>query len=132
MIEATGRYEFLLAQAAHEKGLPVCLVKPLSVRRFAGAMGPLAKTDKIDAAVIANFAATLKPDASPHKSKNLIAIKDLIARRRQLMCLRTQELNRRSLTGKPFENSCKRVVQCLDDEILRIGKPISSTSTAAY
>jgi transposase len=120
VMEATGRYEFLVAQAAHEKGLPVCIVKPLSVRRFAGAMGQLAKTDKIDAAVIANFAATMKPGASPHKSKNLIAIKDLIARRRQLMCLRTQELNRRSMTGKPFESSCKRVVQCLDDEILRM------------
>lgn len=65
VMEATGRYEFLLANAAHEKGLAVCIVKPLSIRRFAGAMGQLAKTDKIDAAVIANFAVTMKPGISP-------------------------------------------------------------------
>ena len=92
VMEATGRYEFELAQAAYNKGLPVCIVKPLLVRRFAGAADLLAKTDKIDATLIARFAATMQPTVTPKKSKNLIAIKDLITRRRQLMNLRTQEL----------------------------------------
>jgi len=94
VMEATGRYEFNLAQAAHSKGLPVCIVKPLLVRRYAGARNQLAKTDKIDAAVIAEFAAIMKPAITPKKSKNLIAIKDLIARRRQLIGIKTQETNR--------------------------------------
>ena len=124
-MEATGRYEFNLAQAAYEKSIPVCIVKPRSVRRYAGAIEQLAKTDKIDAAVIADFAATVKPRVTPRKSKNLIAIKDLIARRRQLMGLRTQELNRIKVMGKGFEVSCKRIIRTLDAEIERMEKRLA-------
>lgn len=122
VMEATGRYEFLLAQAAHHKGLPVCIVKPLNVRRFAGACDQLAKTDKIDAAVIARFAAIMKPRITPQKSKNLIAIKDLVARRRQLINLRTQEQNRRRIMGRSFEVSCNRIIRCINAEIERMEK----------
>jgi len=125
VMEATGRYEFLLAEAAHNKGLPVCIVKPLSVRRYAGAINQTAKTDKIDAALIAEFAATVKPIPTPRKSKNLIAIKDLIARRRQLMGMRTQELNRSQIMGKAFEVSCRRIIRYLDQEIERIEKRLA-------
>jgi len=119
-MEATGRYEFNLAQAAYEKNIPVCIVKPLLVRRFAGAMDQIAKTDKIDAQVIALFSVVMKPTITPRKSKNLIAIKDLIARRRQLMGLRTQELNRIKIMGKTLEVSIKRIIKCLDHEIKRM------------
>ena len=122
VMEATGRYEFNLAQAAYGKGIPVCIVKPLSVRRYAGAIEQLAKTDKIDAALIAQFAAIVQPRITPQKSKNLIAIKDLIARRRQLMGIRTQELNRVKVMGKAFEVSCRRMVRYLDAEIVRMEK----------
>ena len=126
VMEATGRYEFNLAEAAHNKRLPVCIVKPLSVRRYAGAIEQLAKTDKIDAAVIAQFAAVIKPRVTPQKSKNLIAIKNLIARRRQLMGLRTQELNRTTIMGKKIEISCRRVIKALDAEIVRMEKQLAS------
>ena len=122
VMEATGRYEFNLAQAAYSRGLPVSIVKPLSVRRYAGAIEQLAKTDTIDAALIAQFAAVVKPRVTPQKSKNLIAIKDLIARRRQLMGLRTQELNRVKIMGKTFEVSCRRMIRYLDAEIVRMEK----------
>jgi transposase len=122
VMEATGRYEFNLAHAAHGKGIPVCIVEPLSVRRYAGAIDQLAKTDKIDASLIAQFAATVQPRVTPRKSKNLIAIKDLIARRRQLMGLRTQELNRSTIMGKTIEVSCRRMVRHFDAEILRMEK----------
>jgi len=120
VMEATGRYEFELAQAAYAKQIPICIVKPLLVRRFAGAMNQLAKTDKIDAEIIALFAVMTKPKVTPRKSKNLIAIKDLIARRRQLMSLRTQELNRIKIMGKMLEVSIKRIIRTLDNEIERI------------
>jgi transposase len=120
VMEATGRYEFELAQAAYSKQLPVCIVKPLRVRRYAGAKDQLAKTDKLDAQLIADFAATVCPEVTPNKSKNLLAIKDLIARRRQLMTMRTQELNRTKIMGKSLETSCKRIVRELDKEIGRI------------
>jgi len=120
VMEVTGRYEFNLTQAAYSKHIPVCIVKPLLVRRFAGAMNQLAKTDKIDAEIIALFAAMVKPKVTPRKSKNLIAIKNLIARRRQLMSLRTQEMNRLKIMGKGFEISCKRILKCLNTEIGRM------------
>lgn len=69
-MEATGRYEFLLAEAAHQEGLPVCIVKPLVVRRYAGAINQLAKTDKIDAQLLAQFAAVIKPAVTPQKKSN--------------------------------------------------------------
>ncbi len=125
VMEATGRYEFNLAQAAYNKAMPVCIVKPLSVRRYAGAIEQLAKTDKIDAVLIAEFAAIVQPRITPRKSKNLIAIKDLIARRRQLMGIRTQELNRVKVMGKAFEVSCRRMIRHLDTEIARMEKKLA-------
>jgi transposase len=125
VMEATGRYEFDLAEAAYNKGLPVCVAKPLSVRRYAGAVEQLAKTDKIDAAVIAEYGAVCKPRASPQRSKNLIAIKNLMVRRRQLVNLRTQEMNRKSIMGKDLEVSCKRIIRTLDTEIERMEKRLS-------
>ena len=126
VMEATGRYEFALAQAAYDRGLPVCIVKPLRVRRYAGAKELLAKTDKLDAELIADFAATVRPDITPSKSKNLIAIRDLIARRRQLMTMRTQEMNRTKIMGNALETSCRRIVRELDKEIERIEKRLDS------
>ncbi|VAW82347.1 hypothetical protein MNBD_GAMMA12-953 [hydrothermal vent metagenome] len=91
VMEATGRYEFNLAQAAYTKGGP-----SLHRKTIIG--------------------------STPRKSKNLIAIRDLIARRLQLMNLRTQELNRIKVMGKIFEISCKRIIRCLDTEIERMEK----------
>jgi len=125
VMEATGRYEFNLAQAAHQKHLPVCIVKPLRVRRFAGAIEQRAKTDKLDAELIAEFAVKVQPGITPAKSKNLLAIKDLIARRRQLMSMRTQEMNRTQIIDKSLEVSCKRIVRTLDQEIKRIEKRLA-------
>lgn len=120
VVEATGRYEFALAEACFERKIPVCIMKPLSIRQYAGAVDQLAKTDKIDARIIAEFAAVIKPRPTPEKSKNLIAIKDLLARRRQIMEMRTQELNRSKIMGKAMEISCLRIIAYLDKEIARI------------
>lgn len=116
-MEATGRYEFSLAEACYLKNLPVIIAKPISVRRYAGAIDQLAKTDKIDAQVIAQYAAIIQPPTTPKKSKNLILIKDLITRRRQIMHMRTQELNRIKIMGKSIEASCKRMIKLFDKEI---------------
>lgn len=120
VMEATGRYQLLLAEQAYVKEIPVCIVKPLSIRRYAGAIDQLAKTDKIDAQVIAEFAAVIKPRTTPAKSKKLILIKDLLARRRQVMEMRTQELNRLQIMGKNVAPSCKRLLNYLDKEVARL------------
>lgn len=120
VVESTGRHEFALVEAASAKGIPVVVAKPLSVRRFAGAIEQLAKTDKIDAGLIANFAATLKPKPSPEIGKNLRNIKDLIVRRRQLMTMRTKELNREKIMGAALAVSIRRIIRVLEQEIARI------------
>ena len=125
VMESTGRYEFEFAQAAYKKNLPVCIVKPLRVRRFAGAIDQIAKTDKLDAELIAEFAFKVELEITPQKSKNLIAIKDLMSRRRQLMTMRTQEMNRTKIMGKSLETSCRRMVKYLEQEIQRIEKRLS-------
>jgi len=125
VMESTGRYEFDMAQAAYQKDIPVCIVKPLRIRRYAGAIEQLAKTDKLDAELIAEYAAKVQPEATPQKSKNLLAIKHLIARRRQLMTMRTQELNRIQIMDKSLESSCKRIFRTLELEIKRIEKRLA-------
>jgi len=124
VMEATGRYQLLLAEQAFKKGLPVCIVKPLAVRRYAQAMGKLAKTDRIDAQVIAEFGARVEPIITLAKSKNLMLIKDLLSRRRQLINMRTKELNRVKIMGKALEVSCKRIIRTLDQEIARMEKQL--------
>lgn len=124
VVEATGRYQFLLAEQAYLKDIPVCIMKPLSIRRYAGAIDRLAKTDKIDAQVIAEFAAVIKPRPTPAKSKKLILIKDLLVRRRQVMEMRTQEMNRLQIMGKSLAPSCKRILVILDKEIARLEKQL--------
>jgi len=114
----------LLAEAAFKKALPVCIVKPLSVRRYAQAIGLLAKTDKIEAKVIAEFGFKVQPSITLRKTKNLMLIKDLLSRRRQLVNMKTKELNRVKIMGKALEVSCKRIIRTLEIEIGRMEKQL--------
>jgi len=117
VIEATGRLEQPFVRAATAKGLPVVVVSPLKIRRFAGALGQLAKTDEIDARLIARFAATLKPVAHPTADANAQLIKDLVVRRRQLTSLRTMEKNRRQIMPADLTPSIDRVIALLGQEL---------------
>lgn len=124
VMEATGRYQFLLAEACFNKGIPVSIVQPGAVRGFARGKQLLAKTDKLDAEIIADFAATMEPPVTAAKSKNLILIKDLLARRRQVMNIRTIELNRRHVMGKAMQASCNRILKALDTEVAWLEKQL--------
>jgi len=117
VLEATGRLEQPFVRAALAKGLPVVIVSPLKVRRFAGAIGQLAKTDEIDARLIAQFAATLKPPVQPVADPKAQLIKDLVVRRRQLTSLRTMEKNRRQIMPETLKPSIDRIIETLDREI---------------
>lgn len=117
VMEATGRYEMAFATAAFEKQLPVAIVRPLLIRQFARAADQQAKTDKIDAQIIARFGAVMEPRLTVQKSKNLQLIKDLVVRRRQLINMRTQELNREKIMGFPLDRSCNRIIKALKKEI---------------
>lgn len=117
VIEATGRLEHAFVTAAVAKGLPIVVVSPLKVRRFADAVGQLAKTDEIDARLIAQFAATLKPAVHPIADANTQIIKDLVVRRRQLTSLRTMEKNRRPIMPESLKPSIDRMIETLDREL---------------
>lgn len=120
VIEATGRYEAEFVCAAHNKKLPVCIVKPIAIRLFARACDQLAKTDKIDAMIIAEFAHLIQPRITSQKSKNLILIKDLVTRRKQLINMRTKEKNRIKVMPKSLHKSYNNILNCINREITKI------------
>lgn len=117
VMEATGRYEMALASAAFEKGFPVCIVRPILIRQFAKAADQQAKTDRIDAQIIARFGAVMAPRETVEKSKNLQLIKDLVVRRRQLIAMRTKELNRTKIMSSTMARSCNRLIKLLNKEV---------------
>lgn len=95
VLEATGGLERALLQALRAVGLPVVVVNPRQVRDFAKALGHLAKTDRLDARVLAHFAATVQPAVRPLKAQQETELDALIGRRTQLSDILTQEKNRR-------------------------------------
>jgi transposase len=120
VIEATGRLEQPFVRAALAAGLPVVVMSPLKIRRFADAIGQLAKTDEIDARLIARFAAAVKPLARPASDANAQIIKDLVVRRRQLVALRTMEKNRRQIMPQELKGGIDRIIKTLDRELKRL------------
>ncbi len=91
VVEATGGYETALVTELAAKGLPVVVVNPRQVRDYARALGILAKTDQIDAAVIARFAHDVRPQLRPVPTEQERAMSELIRRRRQLVKLQAAE-----------------------------------------
>jgi transposase len=127
VIEATGRLEQPFVRAALAKGLPVVVISPLKIRRFAAAIGQLAKTDEIDARLIARFAAAVKPQVRPIPDAKAHTIKDLVVRRRQLTDLRTMEKNRRHVMPDPLKPGIDRIIQAINDELLSLERLLDQT-----
>lgn len=92
-VESTGGYEAPLVAQLHAGAMPVAVVNPRQVRDFARAAGRLAKTDQIDAAVLARFAQAVQPRQTPVPDAITLQIKALVTRRRQLIGLRQAEAN---------------------------------------
>lgn len=94
VLEATGGLEMPIAAELNVMGVPVAIVNPRQVRDFAKAIGKLAKTDTIDAAVLARFAHAIRPQARPLPDAKAQELKALLARRRQIIVMITAEKNR--------------------------------------
>jgi transposase len=94
VLEATGGLEKTAVCALAVQGLPVVVVNPRQVRDFAKAKGILAKTDKIDAGVIAQFAEAIRPEVRPLKTEEAQKLDALLSRRRQILQMLTAEKNR--------------------------------------
>ncbi|MFO0826360.1 MAG: IS110 family transposase [Gemmataceae bacterium] len=120
VLEATGGYENAAVAALSLAGLPVCLVNPKRVRDFAGALGRLAKTDTIDACVLAEFADKVRPPLRPLDDADTQKIQALLTRRSQLIGMRTMESNRLAgVTDRAIRRSIETMIRVLDKELDR-------------
>ena len=114
VLEATGGFETVVAAGLVAAGLPVAVVNPRQIRDFARATARLAKTDTLDAAVIAHFAEAVKPPARPLADPQARLLGELMARRRQLIEMIVAEGNRRRLlTARRALKSVDRVLATL-------------------
>lgn len=128
VMEATGGYEMRVAAECAAAALPVAVVNPKAVRDFARALGKRAKTDAIDAYVLARFAQDIRPRVRPILDREEQAIKELVARRRQVMQQRTSEKNRLDRARSELVvQSIQRIINALDAEINSIDKDLDRT-----
>jgi transposase len=131
-LEATGGYEAIIAATLSNAGLPVAIVNPRQTRQFAGALGRLAKTDRIDASVIAQFAEMTKLEPKPPADAQLIELRALLARRAQLVEMAKAEKQRGAKAENPLtRRSCAKVLRQLQAEITRIERAIGKLIDAS-
>ncbi len=120
VLEATGGLEAIVAATLGQAGLPVTAVNPRQIRDFARALGRLAKTDALDAEVIALFAQRIRPEVRPLPDEQTRMLSELVARRRQLVEMMTAERNRRSRLSR------KSLVKALDRHLAALQKDLSA------
>jgi transposase len=127
VLEATGGLEIPVTAALHAVGLPVVVVNPRQVRDFAKATGQLAKTDRLDARILAHFAAAIKPPLRPIKSKDELELDALVGRRGQLIEMLTAEKNRRgSAATDTVREEIKQHIDWLEKRIAELDEQLQA------
>jgi transposase len=126
VLEATGGYELLVVAALAAAALPVVVVNPRQVRDFARATGQLAKTDRIDAAILALFADRVRPVVRPIADEAAHELEALLARRRQLLEMLQAEKNRQ---GQVFGRSQRLVKKSLKAHITYLERELRIADT---
>jgi len=124
LIEATGRLEMAFFCAAHKAGLPVCVCNPIKVRKFAEMTGILAKTDKLDAQVIAYYGETMKPALTELKPEKLRLLSDLLAVRSQCLDMSTMQKNRLIRMPKTVQKPIRNILKKITEEIAVIDRKL--------
>lgn len=117
VMEATGGYESQLAYALNKAGIPCAVVNPRETRDFAKATKKLAKTDTIDARVLAHFAAVIKPEPRPLSDEQTQELEAILARRRQVIEMLTAEKNRLHTARKPVKEAISAHINYLEKEL---------------
>jgi transposase len=126
VVESTGGYERRLLQALAEADLPVVLVNPWRVRRFGEGLGILAKTDPLDARLLARFAATAELPLVPIRRGAQRRVADLAARRRQLLAMVVAEKNRLGIAPREVRADIEGLIAILERRIQRLGERIDT------
>jgi transposase len=119
VLEATGRYERLAATSIAAAGIAVAVVNPRQARDFAKAIGRLAKTDRIDAFVLARFATAVDPSPSIISDEEAQALQHILARRRQLLSMLTAENDRLQMAPEALKGRIRAHMKWLEREIER-------------
>lgn len=126
-IEATGGYEAIVACSLSEANIPLSIVNPRKVRDFAKATGKLAKTDKIDAQVLAHFAEKIRPKQTKLMEPERLALRSLVRRRKTLVNMINLEKNRMSAEiHDVIKVSLKESIEYLTKSVKSIDKLIES------
>jgi transposase len=126
-VEATGGFETVVAASLGAASLPVVVVNPAQVRAFAVALGKRAKTDPIDAAVIARFVAATDPEVRPLPDEETQALADLVTRRRQIIAMIVAERQREKRAARRTKKSIVRLLKALQKELTDIDQDIDDT-----
>jgi transposase len=124
VLEATGGYEMLLVAELAHAGLPVVVTNPRKVRAFARSTGRLAKTDKLDAKLLAHFAAAIQPAVRPMPSDEEEQLTGLLVRRRQLVEMLTVEKNRLHTVRPALRDDIKEHIAWLQDKLSKLDEEI--------
>lgn len=127
VLEATGGYEARAAGSLAAGGVPLAIVNPRQVRSYARSIGQLAKTDRIDARILARFAAAVQPEPRALPSAEANAIEALITRRRQLQGMLTAEKNRLQMAAPVTRRQIKTHIGWLRRQIAKIDEDIDGT-----
>jgi transposase len=127
VLEATGGFERNVTRALASAELPVVVVNPRQVRDFAKATGRLAKTDRLDAEVLAHFGETVRPALRPLPDEVLLELRALIARRRQITEMIVAERNRLSGASKAVRKRIDAHIRWLESELDRADKDLDQS-----
>jgi transposase len=131
VLEATGGLEVPMAAALAEANLPVAVVNPRQMRDFARAIGKLAKTDRIDAKVIARFAEVVRPEPRPLPDEASRALGELMARRRQLVEMLVAEKNRLHTASAKLREPIGEHIDWLEQAIGEIDRQVADLVKAS-
>ena len=131
VMEATGGYERELAIALVLAGLPVAVVNPRQVRDFAKAMGMLAKTDKVDAGVLALFGERIRPEPRGVPEKEVRELNALITRRAQLKEMLTAEKNRMGVAPRTMRPSILEHVRWMESQVKELEAELNQVIQAS-
>ena len=127
VLEATGGLEVAAASALAANGLPVVVVNPRQVRHFAKAVNRLAKTDAVDAQLIAQFAEAVKPDIRPLADEQTQHLSELLTRRRQMIEMLVAEKNRlAAATTKPVRQRISYHLHFLKEELKSLERDLDN------
>jgi transposase len=126
IVEATGGFERTVVGALAAAELPVVVINPRQVRDFARATGTLAKTDRIDASILARFAEAVRPAPKPLPDGEIRALQAMVARRRQLLGMIAAENNRLSQAPKAVGKRIKAHIRWLEKELSRTERDLET------